>query len=387
MTTDSTGTLRADPTPSPAEGSLRVLQYRVHDLGYPRNARLRGHLRQAGHTVTVFRGSAAGPRLLRLARDLVALTRASWQHDVVVLSELRLAHAPYVGLVGRLTRSLVVVDGFVGLHETEVGDWKRVEPRSLRARLYRLQDRLAVRAAHVYLIDTEVRAEGIRRSPGGSLVLSLPVGAPAWARALPPRAADGVLRLLYYGNYIPLHGLDLVVEALALMHGRRPVQLTLVGDGGTRGAVESRVHERGLDPVCRFVDPVAEDRLAGLIAEADVVLGVFGSSPKARSVIANKVWQGLACRRVVVTSASEALDEIADAAGPLLVTTTPGSARSLADALVALVPGERAAAVPDVDDRLDEVVAVAWRRLDDVLDDLARTVRPRGLAARLAGRP
>ena len=343
----------------------RVLQYRVHDPSYPRNRRLREHLRAEGCDVTVLEASRRGPRAVRLLRDLAALVRASATHDVVVLSELRLAHAPYVGLVGRLTRSTVVVDGFVGLHETEVGDWGRVAPRSLRARLYRLQDDLAVRAAHVYLVDTEVRARRVAADPAArrTRVVSLPVGAPDWAVPVPPRPPRGVLEVLWYGNYIPLHGLHLVIEALALTRGRRALHLTLVGDGGTRAATERAVRRLGVGDLCTFRGPVPETQLAALLAASHVSLGIFGSSEKARTVIANKVWQGLASGRVVVTAESPALTEIADAAGPLLVTTRPGSASALADALCSVDPVAAARAVPDVDRRLAEVVRRGWARL------------------------
>ncbi|WP_209559608.1 glycosyltransferase [Frigoribacterium sp. PvP032] len=344
---------------------LRVLQYRVHDTSYPRNRRLREHLRAEGCEVTVLTASRGGPRALRLLRDVVRLARGCLRHDVVVLSELRLAHAPYVGVVGRLTRSTVVVDGFVGLHETEVGDWGRVRPGSLRASALRLQDELALRAAHVWLVDTDVRARraAASRAAVRTRVVALPVGAPDWAVAVPPRGPGETLHLLWYGNYIPLHGLDLVVEALALTVGRRDVHLTLVGDGGTRAATEHAVRERGLDGLCTFLGPVPESELAGLIASADVALGIFGSSEKARSVIANKVWQGLSCGRVVVTAETPALAEIAEAAGPLLVTTAPGSAASLADALCSVDPVAASRAVPDVDRRLAEVVRLGWSRL------------------------
>jgi glycosyltransferase involved in cell wall biosynthesis len=344
---------------------VRVLQYRVHDPSYPRNRRLREHLRAEGCEVTVLAASRHGPRAVRLLRDLVALTRESLRHDVVVLSELRLAHAPYVGVVGRLTRSTVVVDGFVGLYETEVGDWGRVRPGSLRARVCRLQDALALRAAHVWLVDTEVRAAqaAAERAATGTRIVSLPVGAPAWAVRMPPRALGETLEVLWYGNYIPLHGLDLVVEALALTRGRRAVHLTLVGDGGTRAATEHAVRRLGLEHLCTFRDPVPEEALAGLLREADVVLGIFGTSDKARSVIANKVWQGLASGRVVITADSPALAEITSAAGPLLVTTEPGSAASLADALCSVDPVAASLAAPDVDARLAEVVHRGWAEL------------------------
>ncbi|MET8272471.1 hypothetical protein [Streptomyces sp. NPDC005096] len=56
------------------------------------------------------------------------------------------------------------------------------------------------------------------------------------------------------------------------------------------------------------------------IHASDVVLGVTGPSLKAASVIANKVWQGLAFGRVVITSEDlPALAEIEQIVGQALV--------------------------------------------------------------------
>ncbi|WP_327432510.1 hypothetical protein [Streptomyces sp. NBC_01236] len=55
------------------------------------------------------------------------------------------------------------------------------------------------------------------------------------------------------------------------------------------------------------------------IHASDVVPGVTGPSPKAASVIANKVWQGLAFGRFVITREGPALAEIAQIVEQALV--------------------------------------------------------------------
>ena len=82
-----------------------------------------------------------------------------------------------------------------------------------------------------------------------------------------------------------------------------------------------------------FLDAVPEADLVGFIAECDVVAGIFGGSPKAASVIANKVWQGLSTERWVITRRSPALEEIRDVAGAWLVEVEPESAAAITDAL------------------------------------------------------
>lgn len=339
---------------APSSTPIRVHYYRVHDTEYPRNARIRRYLASLdGVTVSVARPSTRRNRVLRLIVDIGRLLRDARRSDVLVLSEMRLVHAGIVGAIGRFTRVPVIVDGFIGLHETAVGDRKDVPERSAHAWLLRRLDALAVRSSDLYLTDTEVRAEAIRARFPTAAVLALPVGAPAWAvpRAAPPAPAqdgtrvgtdDRPLRVLYYGNYIPLHGLDLVVDALVRLPERLSFQLTLIGDGRTREAIEQRVRVEGFQGSCTFLPTVPEGELAAHIAAADVVLGVFGPSEKARTVIANKVWQGLACGRTTITQRGEAIGEIADLAGPQLILTEVGSARSVADALERCVAGDLA---------------------------------------------
>ncbi|BDZ48176.1 hypothetical protein GCM10025867_04170 [Frondihabitans sucicola] len=292
---------------------IRVAYYRVHDLDYPRNSRIRAHLdRSSAFDVRVVPLSSHPRRSVRILRDLRTLISWARRSDVLVLSELRLAHAAIVWFAGLVTGSAVVVDGFVGLHETAVGDWQSTSPRSLRARSLAYLDRIAFCAADLYLIDTAARATLLATRYGrAEKIVVLPVGAPAWAVPQAPREAQDRLRLLYYGNYIPLHGLDLVVDALHELVAEHDFEVTFIGNGALRAGIESKITGAGLADRSTFVDEIRESQLLGRIAAADVILGVFGSSAKATSVVANKVWQGLASGRIVVTADSEATRELA----------------------------------------------------------------------------
>ncbi|RPE78206.1 MULTISPECIES: glycosyltransferase [unclassified Frondihabitans] len=349
----------------------RVVYYRIHDRTYPRNSRIRRYLADAGFEVVSPRPSRVRGRIVRLAHDVFRLWAEARRSQVVVLSELRLAHAPFVTLVGRLTRCTVVIDGFVGLHETAVGDWKAVSPTSFRARLLRLQDRLAVAWSDVYLIDTQVRAAAVRLDhPRARCVLALPVGAPPWAMPQPARTTSEPLRILYYGNYIPLHGLDIVIEALGSLAPRRAFSATFVGNGSLRPAIEARAVSLGIANDCVFLDSVPEEALLSVIASTDVVLGTFGTSAKAQSVVANKVWQGLACGRVVVTRDTAAVRELAPIARNLLVGVRSPESAELADTLAELSPAD---ADTSIATDLEAWVAGEYAQFGDILRDLVES--------------
>jgi spore maturation protein CgeB len=54
---------------------------------------------------------------------------------------------------------------------------------------------------------------------------------------------------------------------------------------------------------------ISEQEIAEKIGNSDLVLGIFGESIKAKSVIPNKVYQALACKRAVITQDSPAIRE------------------------------------------------------------------------------
>lgn len=328
---------------------MKILYFPVHDRSYPRNRLIREALLKRGHdVVTIDRNHEAFQS--STWRDRVSavwtLIRESRNADVVVLSELSIEYAPLTWAISRLRRCLHVVDGFVGMHETQVVDWRKYAPGSRRARRLMAQDRLAFRLADVFLVDTDVRGMLWKRDCAGGQrvpdVMTIPVGAPRWTKDLAPRLVpSGPLRLLFYGNVSPLHGLEVIIRAVAIAGRSRELEVKVIGDGPALPDAEELAARLGLTQVIEFAGRVPEQELAGLVGWSDVVLGIFGTSPKAANVIANKVWQGLASGRVVVTRTSAALAELRSIVGTALVEVAPGDAQGLADAISGLAEASR----------------------------------------------
>lgn len=317
----------------------KVAYVNVHNSDYPRNRLIRDELgRVGGYRISVSDKLENKYFLTKTILNYLRILKATKNSDVIVLSEFSLRYAPFTWLLSRLGGSVHVVDGFVRLYESRVEDASEASPKSWKAFAYRAIDRISVICADIYLVDTKMRAARIAAESGRSkTVVSLPVGAPNWAVSISPATKSFPVKFLYYGNYIHLHGVDVIVKAFSLIEDHYEATLTLIGEGSLRPKIETLVEDLGLGDRCVFVDPVPENSLRDIIAAHDVVLGIFGTSSKAGSVIANKVWQGLACGRLVITRESPALAELLPIVGSQLMTAPEGDDLHLAEIMRAVI--------------------------------------------------
>jgi glycosyltransferase involved in cell wall biosynthesis len=335
---------------------MRVLSWGTCDFGKPRARILRDGLRALGVQVDeihtdVWRGvedkSQLSGFLARIGitlRWLAAYPRLLW----------KLARAPkpdllLVGYPGALDVLLarpiarwrgipVAWDAFMSLYDTVVDDRKMLAPRSLRARWLQRLERRAFRCADFAFMDTATHArrmETLFGLPDGSLG-AVPVGVevqhfmrPATEREHIPGAP---LKVLFYGQFIPLHGVATIVEAARMLRDQA-IDWTLVGRGQDAAKIRAMLDADPL-PRLAWIDWVPYDELAGYIAAADLCLGSFGDSAKAASVIPNKVYQALAMGRPILTRESQAIRELLpQSSAPCVRLVPPADAAALAEAV------------------------------------------------------
>ncbi|OIO56905.1 MAG: hypothetical protein COX57_08150 [Alphaproteobacteria bacterium CG_4_10_14_0_2_um_filter_63_37] len=71
-------------------------------------------------------------------------------------------------------------------------------------------------------------------------------------------------------NLVARTGVDLLVDAFALLHGRHPgIQLLIAGTGALEGQIRAQIAAKGLEDSVRMLGFVEEDDLPGLYAAAD----------------------------------------------------------------------------------------------------------------------
>ena len=122
----------------------------------------------------------------------------------------------------------------------------------------------------------------------------------AWRLCSSPSPQNNPLEVLFFGSFINLQGVACIVEAARLVPS---VRWTMLGAGPLLQQCQNAAQNI---PHLSFEPWIPYETLPERIGRADILLGIFGNSPKAGRVIPNKVYQSLACGRVVVTRHSDA---------------------------------------------------------------------------------
>ncbi len=320
--------------------ALRVCLIGQHERGYPRNVLTRRLLQNLGCTVSEATSFAAGA--LREARLAAHLVRHARELDVLFVTEGGHRYVPVLAPLARALRIPVVFDAFTSRYNTYVEDRKTTRPGTLRARQLWWLDKLAIHAADVCVFDTHEHAQYFAErygAPPRSHVIEVGVDEALFQPLAP--CADDRLQVLFYGTYIPLQGVHVIIEAAERLRSDPAIAFTLIGSGQTRPEVTARVAELRL-PNLTLSDAILSQQLPQHMARAHVLLGIFGDTTKAGNVVPNKVVQAAACARPIITRSSPAIERyFYDGVSALLVPPEP---TALAAAVVRLrdAPGLRA---------------------------------------------
>lgn len=109
--------------------------------------------------------------------------------------------------------------------------------------------------------------------------------------------------IVFVGGFFPWHGLDTLVEAIAVVVESFPtVQCLMVGDGQTKRALEKQVQQLQLSAHVQFVGRVDFDMVPKWIAASDVCV-VLHRQTRSYPGDPMKLWEYLACGRPVVATA------------------------------------------------------------------------------------
>jgi glycosyltransferase involved in cell wall biosynthesis len=117
------------------------------------------------------------------------------------------------------------------------------------------------------------------------------------------RSDNEILRTVYYGTFIPNHGVEYIIEAARLLADEPRIQFELIGRGPDKEKTAQLARQYRLSNIT-FVDWLDKATLMKHVVDADVCLGVFGTTPQSLMTIQNKIYECMAMAKPVITGDS-----------------------------------------------------------------------------------
>lgn len=177
-------------------------------------------------------------------------------------------------------------------------------------------ERWALRLPDLLIHDTEVYAKWLSEIHGVDIhrFHLVPTGADdrIYQPTQQPRPEDGIFQVIYYGTFIPNHGVRYIIEAAQHLAEEEKIKFELIGDGPDRPEAEALARQYSLDNV-HFAGWLEPQDLIQRAAQADICLGAFGTTPQSIMTVQNKIFEGLAMARPVISGDAPAIRQALEA--------------------------------------------------------------------------
>ena len=234
----------------------------------------------------------------------------------------------------------IILDALMSPYASLSWERKFGTPGVAIASAWRILERSILNDANVVLTDTTQQLNFYQQefSLPSSKFLALPVGAVESIVQIgstahkPPSKPKSEMSILFYGSFLPLHGIDIILEAASLVR-ELPMRFDFVGGNEQQARkLKAKCADMG---IIRYTHKrwVSFDELINLIIpEADLCLGgPFGNTEQARKVITGKTSQCLALGKPTIIGKIDEDFGLVDKQNCLLVPQ--GNPQALAQAI------------------------------------------------------
>lgn len=261
--------------------------------------------------------------------------------DVIFCAYPAHVDLPIAWVVAKLAGKPLIFDPLFSLTDVFTNDFKILQKHAIFAKLLHFFEKIIFSLPEIVLADTpyqkekyhtmfQIPNERIRIvSIGADTGIYKQASMKAFARG-PLAKPAGMLRVVYYGLYNPVHGVEYMIESAHILKNDKDIEFLMIGDGQTYEEMVALSKKYSLTNV-RFLKLMEKDAIL-ILQTADVFLGLFGSNESVFRAIPNKVLQGMAMGKAVITSSGPAIRSVFEQ-GRHVLLIEPANASILAEAI------------------------------------------------------
>lgn len=293
---------------------MKILVTGNYDPDYNRNDIILHGLQKLGHTI--IEKPFNKKRLSRtIAKEIKEIEK-----DIDVVFMPSFTHVN-VASVKRIIDKPLIFDPLISRYLSKVFDYKAVWKYSPRAYKNFLKDKISMNKADLVFADTMAHKKYFHSVIGilFDKIQVLPVGVNE-ENFFPKQIDKNVdtFRVGFYGSFIPLHGVDVIVETAKILEKDKDISFVILGDGHQFKIIEENIRKMNLRNI-ELKGWIDYKNLNDEINAFDMCLGIFGSSLKTNLVVPNKIYHYMACKKPVLTKDTEAIAEFFDINNDILV--------------------------------------------------------------------
>lgn len=287
----------------------RICLFGIYDKNYSRNKILARGFEENGYEVIHCQVNPQEHSFISKYRQLIKEWRKIKHHDFEKIIVAFPGHSVVLLSLFLFPRRKIVFDFFVSLFNSDVEDREKHSSTSFRALYLWLLDFFSLHLAPRILIDTKSHRDFISGKffVSSSKFRVLPVGSDETIVYPAEKENKETFVVHFHGTNTPLQGFSVILESAKILEDRSDIEFHVYGFFGkdTKNI--------------RYFPRFPYENMSKVLGQADIVLGIFGTTKKAHLVVPNKVFEGLASSRPVITAKTEAIQELFGDTPPMVV--------------------------------------------------------------------
>lgn len=226
--------------------------------------------------------------------------------------------------IAKLLRKKIIYDFYTSKYDTYVLDRKKYLKNSKKAQKMKNYDKYVLENSDLTIFLNEAEADyyckvvGVDISKINYKILLIVTEKKPTARLDFFYNKREVFNICWWGSYIPLHGLDKIINTMKVLKYdyEFKFKLYILGNSKQKSILyEKIVDENNLNGVIEIRNDLtfADNKLDKFLEHnCDLALGIFGQSRKAKTVISNKVVEACAMKIPILTGFSTGMHEYFD---------------------------------------------------------------------------